>query len=59
MMFEYLAFAGCFFLGYLIGCSEGRKKATLEQMEIAKQIEATRMWTESLKNFNNMGDKNV
>ena len=51
MNFIYVAIVGAFALGMLIGMGIGRKKAYLEYLNLQKQMEATRMWTENLKKY--------
>ena len=53
MQFDWMtaAYIGTFVLGYLIGEMSGRKKATSAFLERDRQMRATQMWTDNLKNI--------
>ncbi len=52
----YVALVGVFTLGMFIGIALGKRKAMAEMMFQQQRMEATRMWTESMKDF--MGGQN-
>lgn len=52
----YVALVGVFVLGLFIGMSIGRKKGMSDMLMKQQQLEATRIWTESLSKY--MGGKN-
>ena len=57
MTWFYIALAASFALGISIGMSLGLKKGRDEAIQTQKQLEATRLWAESLEKF--MGGSNV
>ena len=52
----YVAIVAVFALGYWIGHRKGKFDAQQEMMFHQQQLEATRMWTESLSKY--MGGEN-
>ena len=47
----YVALVSVFVLGLFIGMSIGRKKGMSDMLLKQQQLEATRMWTESLAKY--------
>ena len=52
----YVALVSVFVLGLFIGMAIGRRKGMADMLLKQQQLEATRMWTESLSKY--MGGKN-
>ena len=45
------ALIGAYILGYLIGEMSGRRRATNDFLERDRQMRATQMWTDNLRNI--------